>query len=330
MERQHKLDRIPIVILMPHSRCNCRCVMCDIWKANQRATTLDRDDLIRLKPDIESLGVQSVVLSGGEALMHPNLWTLCAVLKEIPVTVTLLSTGLLLAHHAGAIAQWCDDVIVSLDGPQPVHDTIRGVPRAYEKLAQGVRALRKARPGFPVSGRCVVQKRNFRDLGDTITAARTLGLDRISFLAADVSSGAFNHADGWADADKVCLDDGESEELCREIERLIAERSSDFADGFVAERPDKFRHLGRYYRAINGKGQFPEVRCNAPWVSTVIESDGTVRPCFFHEPLGIVGEHSLTDVVNSDRAQTFRRNLDVRTNPVCQRCVCSLNLQRSV
>ncbi|MEO5998836.1 MAG: SPASM domain-containing protein [Chitinophagaceae bacterium] len=30
---------------------------------------------------------------------------------------------------------------------------------------------------------------------------------------------------------------------------------------------------------------FPFKKCNAPWVSTVIEADGTVTPCFFHEAI---------------------------------------------
>ncbi len=28
----HVIESLPILTLFPHSRCNCRCVMCDIWK----------------------------------------------------------------------------------------------------------------------------------------------------------------------------------------------------------------------------------------------------------------------------------------------------------
>ncbi len=31
------ITSLPILILYPHSRCNCRCVMCDIWKTNDTA-----------------------------------------------------------------------------------------------------------------------------------------------------------------------------------------------------------------------------------------------------------------------------------------------------
>jgi MoaA/NifB/PqqE/SkfB family radical SAM enzyme len=46
--------------------------------------------------------------------------------------------------------------------------------------------------------------------------------------------------------------------------------------------------LYQYFAALLGRGEFAPVECNAPWVSTVIESDATVRPCFFQPPLGNV------------------------------------------
>ncbi|MBE0572400.1 MAG: SPASM domain-containing protein, partial [Ignavibacteriaceae bacterium] len=64
----------------------------------------------------------------------------------------------------------------------------------------------------------------------------------------------------------------------------------------------------------------------APWVSAVIEADGSVRPCFFHEVIGDIREAYLADIINSEKSISFRKNLDVQTNPICKKCVCSLNL----
>ena len=89
------------------------------------------------------LGVRSVVLSGGEALLHSNLWTLCELLKEQGVRITLLSTGLSLERHAQPVVLWCDEVIVSLDGSRSLHDRIRRIPGVFDRLAAGVRALRR-------------------------------------------------------------------------------------------------------------------------------------------------------------------------------------------
>ena len=36
LPRVDPITQLPIVILFPHSRCNCRCVMCDIWRVTNR------------------------------------------------------------------------------------------------------------------------------------------------------------------------------------------------------------------------------------------------------------------------------------------------------
>ena len=123
------LVALPILILYPHSRCNCRCTMCDIWRNTTRAE-MAVEDVLRWVGEWEALGVERIVLSGGEALMHSRLWEICDGLNRVGIGVTLLSTGLLLRRHAREVARYSDDVVVSLDGPRDVHDAIRRTQRA--------------------------------------------------------------------------------------------------------------------------------------------------------------------------------------------------------
>ncbi|CAN5820693.1 radical SAM protein [soil metagenome] len=327
----HRIHTMPVLILMAHSRCNCRCVMCDIWRANRNGQEISRETLERHLDTFRRLNVQWVVLSGGEALMHSNLWSLCEALKTLDVKITLLSTGLLLKRHVADVVRWCDEVTVSLDGSQAVHDAIRRVPRAFEKLAEGVGALKDLAPEFPVNSRCVIQRQNYVDLPHIIDAAHAIGLDGISFLSVDISSTAFNRPLPWGDerVDDVALSPNETTEFERLVERTIETHARDFESGFVAESPDKLRRLPRYFAAINGEGDYPTTVCNAPWVSTVIETDGTVRPCFFHHSLGNIHEQPLEEIINSPDAVAFRQSLDVNENPICRKCVCTLQLGRT-
>ena len=294
-----RIAKLPVVTLMPHSRCNCRCVMCDIWKANRNGTSLDEAALEKLVVDFRKLGVSLVALSGGEALMHPNLWHLCERLKSLPLKISLLSSGLLLERHAEEIVRWCDDVIVSLDGPEATHDRIRGVQGAYRATKDGLAALRAIKPDFPATARSVVQRSNFREMPETVAAAKDLGFDHISFLPADVSSSAFNRPDGWDSgrAGEVGLNASETAELAGVIEVVIARHR----DGFIRENPTRLRRITAHFR-----GTPAPVSCNAPWVSAVVESDGTVRPCFFHEPIGDLSEGTLPEILNSPKARAFR------------------------
>lgn len=317
----HKIERLPILILYPHSRCNCRCVMCDIWKA-KGMQEISAEDLERHAADIEALKVEWVVFSGGEPLMHTDLFRLARRLRQLGARTTILSTGLLLGKHARAIIECVDDVIVSLDGPPAIHDLIRRVPHAFEELAFGVAALYRQNPQFPMAARCTVQKQNAAHLRETVQAARLLGLQSISFLAADLTSTAFNRPEGWGAQrqGQVALSVEEIGALEEEIEALIVEEIG----GFVLEKPEKLRRVIRHFHAHLGLEEPVAPRCNAPWVSAVVEADGTVRPCFFHWPVGKLGEQSLIEVLNGPEAMEFRRTLDVSQNPVCRRCVCSL------
>ncbi len=320
------LRTLPILILYPHSRCNCRCVMCDIWRAGG-TQELGLEDLDRQTKDIETLGVRQIVFSGGEPLMHSDLFRLNDYVKKRGISTTILTSGLLLQENAHSVAWRTDAVIVSLDGPPQVHDRIRRVPGAFQRLAAGIKALRVERPDYPVGARCTVQRRNHALLRQTAEAARGLGVQSISFLAADVTSSAFNRPAGWSAArrSEVSLDERETGELEEEIERLIGELPG-YA-GFVLETPEKLRRIGLHFRAQLGLADPVAPRCNAPWVSAVVESDGTVRPCFFHSAIGNVRQQALAEVINGRRAAEFRMTLDVSRDPVCRRCVCSLYLR---
>lgn len=312
------IEELPILLIDAHSRCNCRCVMCDIWKTDEHRE-FSLAQLESQMDAIERLHVRWVVFTGGEPLMHSNLFALSDVLRGRGIRVTLLSTGLLFERFAREIAEHIDDVIVSLDGPPEIHDRIRRVPGAFERIAAGVHAIRAQRPEIQIGARCTVQKANHAALVNTVYAARRIGLSSISFLAADLTSAAFNRAELWSASrqSEIALTVDEIAGLERQIGKLVD-------DPFVLDRPQHLHRIVQHFRAQIGLEPFEAPRCNAPWVSAVMGVDGSVRPCFFHPPVGAVSLYPLDDVLNAPRAQNFRASLDVARNPVCQRCVCSL------
>ena len=292
--------------------------MCDIWKTDS-VQEISAEELERHAGDLERLQVEWVVSSGGEPLMHSDLFRLSGILRRRNIRTTVLSTGLLFERNAQGIAESIDDAIVSLDGPPEIHDRIRRVPGAFENLERGVRAIHRMRADFPIGGRCTVQRENHVRLRETVECAKDLGLQSISFLAVDMTSPAFNRADPAQTEGSCSLDLEQIGALEAEMEALIAA-----GDPFVLETPDKLRRIVRHFKAHRGLVEPQAPRCNAPWVSAVIESDGTVRPCFFHAPIGNLRGRSLSEVLNSPVALEFRTHLNIPENPICRRCVCSL------
>ena len=322
----HALRSLPILVIYAHSSCNCRCVMCDIWKV-RHAKTFTAVDLERQLPSIRRLGVRWVVFSGGEPLMNPELPQLCALLRSEGIRTTLLTTGLLLQKHAQEVATSFDDIIVSLDGPPAIHDAIRRVKGAFDLIATGIEAVRAIRPGLPITARSTVQKANHAHLRETARAAFRLQLNSISFLSVDLISPAFNRSLAWpvSQQSEIGLTLTEISTLENEVESLIREGASEFPPSFLADSPAKLRRIVRHFRVQLGLVRAESPLCNAPWVSAVIETDGTIRPCFFHSQVGKLNGKTLEEVINGETAIQFRENLDIPNNPTCRNCVCSLN-----
>lgn len=304
--------------------------MCDIWKTKE-SNALSLAQFVPLLEAIRELHVRWVVFTGGEPLLNHELPALCALLRAEGIQVTLLTTGLLLTRQAQEVVNSFDDVIVSLDGPQAIHDEVRQVPRAFQVTQAGIAAIKQNRPEMRVTARTTVQKANHRNLRETVTAAKTMGLDAISFLAADLTSEAFNRGIPWTDTRQaqIGLSLEEVQALAAEVEALVAEFGAEIETGFIAESAEKLRRIVEHFRAHLGLAETRSPRCNAPWVSAVVEIDGTVRPCFFHKPIGNLRSADLKQILNSEQAVAFRAGLDIASNAICNRCVCSLNYRET-
>jgi MoaA/NifB/PqqE/SkfB family radical SAM enzyme len=306
--------------------------MCDIWKGNHNLKQLEEADILGVLTTLRKLQTRQVVMSGGEALLNPHFFWFCEILKRENIKITLLSTGLTIKKNAAQLVKWVDDIIISLDGDEKLHDTIRNIPGAFNKLKEGIAALRAIKPNFQITGRSVIQRLNFRHWAAIIQTAKEIGLNSISFLPADVSSEAFNRETLWT-ADKqqeILITVTELADLKKVIEDIIALYSDDFENHFIAESIQKIQKIYYYYSACHGLNEFPHKKCNAPWVSTVVEADGAVRPCFFHKAYGNIKTGTLDSIINSKSAIEFRKSLDMDKNETCLKCVCYLNLKPAV
>jgi MoaA/NifB/PqqE/SkfB family radical SAM enzyme len=260
-------------------------------------------------------------------LLHSHFHELCILLKQCNVRITLLTTGLLLLKKADDIVDCIDEIIVSLDGPEETHNAIRRIPRAYQLMQDGIAAVKQRRPLLPVHARSTIQSANFNCLRQTVAAARDLHCHSISFLAVDTDSQAFNRELIWPSIrqNEISLAPNEVMLLEREMELLIEEHAGEIRNKFIVESPEKLRRIVSYFRGRLGELPPCAPRCNAPWVSAVVEVDGSVRPCFFHQKIGSTLTLPLDEAINTSAARKFRQTLDISNNAICQRCVCSLN-----
>src|SRR5262245_60960942 len=312
---------LPLLVFYPTSRCNSRCVSCDWWKQTGEGD-LTLEEIDALAGSLPALGTQLVIFSGGEPLLRPEVFDAATMFRARGLTLHLLTSGILLERFADKVARHFARVCISLDAStEALYEEVRGVA-ALGTVRRGVERLRAMAPRLPLTARATLHRANFREMPRLIDCAHAMGLDGISFLPADVSSHAFGRTRP-PDPAPLALNPDEVSAFAEIVERTVAAYQDEFASGFVAESPEKLRRLPQYYAALGRSAAFPPVRCNAPWVSVVIEADGDVRPCFFHGAIGSVRRTPLATIVMRD-LRAFRASFDVGGDPLCRRCVCSL------
>lgn len=311
---------MPLITLHLTERCNSRCVSCDYWRHGRDDVLLE--SVSRLLPSLHELGTRTVLISGGEPLIHPQWAQIAELLREQGLQLWLLTSGLSLAKHAARAAELFQFITVSLDGTdREMYAAIRGLD-AFDKVCEGIRAAVLA--GVLLSVRVTVQRANYNALPTFVTLVRDLGAHEVSFLAADVrSSHAFGRLDGFKS--DIALQASDLPGFEATLNRMEQEHGPAFRSGFIAESPVKLRRLLQYYRALCGLGEFPPVRCNAPEFSAVIEANGRVNPCFFIAgPSSTGGVNDLGAVLNSEAMTALRRSIREGRRPECATCVCSL------
>jgi Fe-coproporphyrin III synthase len=317
-----KLYSLPMLVLYLTDGCNSRCLSCDIWQNPRRNMPMPLvESIVEASGD---LGLRYILLSGGEAMQHPQWPEIARKFREQGAHVMLLTNGLLLKKQATEVLTSVDEVIVSLDGGNPAtYEAIRGVD-AFGLIFEGIDILRTA--GMPITTRTTVQKANYREIPQIIETALAHDVNKISFLAVDVSN---PFAFGERDTHEAngALSTIEIQELATIIEESKTRFAAAFADGRMAESPEKLRRiLIQYFKALNREGDFSQPRCNAPQFSTVIEVDGRLRPCYFLPTYGRLkpeGE-GLSEAINWQAAQDLRRAYRTGQRAECARCVCPL------
>lgn len=314
-----RIAALPLAIVYVTDRCNSKCATCDFWRYGQ--TNLPVERARSLAGEFRRMGTQVVLLTGGEALLHPHWDEVAAAFRAEGQRLWLLTAGLSLKKHAARAVELCERITVSLDGATPgTYESIRGVP-AFEAVCSGIRAAGER--GAWVSLRCTIQRGNYREMPALIRLAQDLGVKQVSFLSVDVSTHvAFARHEDFERT--MALAPGDIAEFDRVLDSVERDFWPEFASGFIAESPAKLRRLRQYFAALLGQADFPPVRCNAPRFSAVVGADGSLQPCYFISGVSRLNGGALETALNTPEAVALRRDIREGRRRECATCVCSM------
>lgn len=166
-------------------RCNYRCTFCDLPDRARGDPPLAT--LVERLTAIAASGALAVGLTGGEPLLHPQLFEVIAAARRLGLLVHLNSNGSRLTEAAVAplLASGLHSINLSLDGATAAtHDALRRVPGSFAQIERTVRALLAARRrGSPrLALVMAVGAENAGEVAPFLAVARAWGVDGAGFL----------------------------------------------------------------------------------------------------------------------------------------------------
>jgi heme d1 biosynthesis protein len=172
----------PVVIWNLIRRCNLTCKHCYALSADHDYPgELSTDDVFAVMDDLQAFRVPVLILSGGEPLLRPDLFTIAARARAMGFYTGLSSNGTLIdAAMADRIAALGFDYVgISLDGLRETHDRFRRCVGAFERSLAAVRLLHAR--GVKVGLRFTMTALNAHDLPALLDLMRAEHVDKFYF-----------------------------------------------------------------------------------------------------------------------------------------------------
>ncbi len=183
----------PVVIWNLIRRCNLTCKHCYATSADTDFPgELDTDQIYQVMEDLKSFGVSVLILSGGEPLMHPDIFEISRHAKEMDFYVGLSTNGTLITEdNIEDIAQIGYDYVgISLDGMRETHDRFRRRQGAFDESMRGIGLCRGV--GLKIGLRFTLTRDNAAELPDLLQLMSDEEVDKF-YLSHLNYAGRGNH-----------------------------------------------------------------------------------------------------------------------------------------
>ena len=315
----------------PTIRCNLGCRFCHQSSRRRSAThELDKAAISRLFAQSAACGIRAVDLIGGEIFLRSDIFDILDAVQRCGLRVKLGSNGTLIdASVADRLTRYdcIESITVSVDGPEAIHDGLRGVPGTYEKAVRGLRFLVKK--NFVAAVCAILTPQGTSVIDFLMELAHNLGIDRLAFIAEMFYSNADIDASGkMLDAHEpqpffVEVKEGVdsaayAETMAAYVNRIKEQRArrgvfTVILPRIAAEFPREF-FSGRLRESL-------KLMCKPMSVLNVMEN-GDVRICpFINITCGNIVNDSIEHIWNNERMRSLRKTiLSSNLLPICSRC----------
>jgi radical SAM protein with 4Fe4S-binding SPASM domain len=287
----------PVLTIEPTNQCNLHCPLCTTGSGEMERSQ-GRMSLDTFKKIIDHMGKDiffMLIYHQGEPYMNKDFFKFVELAKQNKIYVTTSTNGHYFTDNNihKTLQSGLDSMIISLDGTtQKTYEKYRvggNLERVLDGTARLVSERRRRKLHHPnIALQFLVMKHNEHEIPEVKRIAEQLQVDRLLIKNIEVRS--LDEANDWLPSEK------------------------------------KFRRYDFDGQAYSVKG-LDKNACTRPWLSTLINWDGTFVPCCFDKngtyPMGDI--HNISDLKEmwTGKAFTdFRSQLlqDRKKIDICRNC----------
>jgi SynChlorMet cassette radical SAM/SPASM protein ScmF len=299
--------------------CNLACRHCWIAPKFQSGEAvypcLPFDSIQDIVAQAKPLGLSGIKLTGGEPLLHPDIFRILQLARREEVSCTIETNGLLCTKQLAEEIAKCPGrfVSVSLDGSDAeTNEWVRGVPGSFEAALRGIRNLVEAniQPQIILT----VMRRNRHQVESIVRLAESVGASSVKYnvmMPCARGEEMFKRGEALSLAELV--------ELGRWVENELSAKTK---LRLIFHHPAAFKPLGRMY-GQEGDGCS---RCGIFGILGVL-ANGSYALCGIGEQVpelifGHASKDRLADVWQKNPIlNEIRQGLPGKLEGVCGQCL---------
>lgn len=335
---QFSKDKRPVIVWNVTQQCNLHCTHCYSSSNNSLCTDrLTRQEGLALIDDLADFGVPVLLFSGGEPLMHPDIFTFIDHAKQKSMRTVLSTNGTLITPELAEKLKEAglSYVGVSLDGMEKTNDQFRGAEGAFTRTIRGIRNCTKA--GIKVGLRFTICNHNVTEIDSIFNLLEEETIPRVCFyhLAYSGRGKTLEPDDLTPEQSRAAVDQiiDRTAAIHRSGKNIEALTVGNHCDGpylylrMKSENNPSATNVLQLLRMNGGNSSGIGIGC--------ISWDGTVYPDQFqrNHPLGNIREkpfNSIWTETDDSVLQMFRNRKD-HLHGRCARCkwldICNGNLR---
>lgn len=322
--------------------CNLRCKMCGQWsEEGYMHTNKGRQDHLlkiadwkRLVDEISAHNIASVIIRGGEPFLFPGIVELLEYINRKGIFISIDTNGTLVKKYAADIIRIGKiHLTFSIDGPEEIHDKVRGMKGCFKKIKESIDCLNELEKGSNTKiSRAIcftISPYSIKGLGKMPEVARSLSINTLvivpyyyvpeeagknyenemkeHFNCAAASWRGFHHESSGIDFS----------EFQTEYKKYIEALNGIYSYPYMNITEDEYRQwFSNSYSLIRSS------LCANTEKLIDIQPDGSANFCvdFPDFSFGNVRESTIEALWNSEKAEQFREYRRKKLLPVCYRC----------